>query len=45
MFVYKFSMCIITNKWIPVTKKYKPVSKETFTEASKLVDKPLKVIN
>ena len=36
---------IITNKWISVAKVSKPLSKETFVEASKVVDKLLKVIN
>lgn len=38
-------ICIIANKWISITKISKPMSKETFVEASMLVDKPLKVIN
>ena len=34
-----------TNKWIAVTKINKSASKETFVEASKVVIKPLKVVN
>ena len=34
-----------TNKWVAVTQINKSVSKETFGEASKVVVKPLKVIN
>ena len=41
----EFTICIITNRWISVTKIGKHVSKETFVEASKVVDKPLDVIN
>ena len=29
-------LCIVTNKWIPVAKMNKPVSKETFIEALKV---------
>ena len=33
------------NKWIALAKTSKSVSKETFVVASKVVVKPLKVIN
>ena len=45
MLVYKFAIWIITNKWVLVIKTSKPVSKETFIKASKVVDKPSKVAN
>ena len=44
VFVYKFS-CVITKKWMPVTRISRPVSKETFNETLKVVDKPSIAIN
>ena len=38
-------ICIITEKWMLVTKLSKPVSKETFVEALKVADRSLKVMN
>ena len=43
MQVFIYNICIViyivTNKWIYVVKLKKLVSKETFIEASKVVDK------
>ena len=37
--------CIITDKWISVTKVNTIVLLEAYVEALKVVDKPLKAIN